>query len=889
MNVKFTCRTCLRHPRPHLVEGPVAGGWQALEPAATSYLVSQISRQDPRHEVFLPRIPSTSTGVSISLRRHRLETLTVVVLESAARSCLQLTRKSTSVTVIRNYSQLTLSYGASHSDPARGRGKGRLETRKIYSLTLKDPPILELFSTFDTVLKRGRDKGDTATRTKCVNRRYGQGSVVVYCVFIVLRVPMRLHAVDPLFYSGKVCNKACCTLRSSLKCMRRFTNEKLTIIYNYMNESYILSSHVKNKMFSNGLLAPMSQGLWLIMIMIMIHAGVENGCVPNFLATWNYEKRLSDKLIPNLPPDSIVVIDNAPNHSVKVNKTPTSSSTKIGTQQLLGKENIPFTSDSLKPTLYALTEQNNLGQCSRPLGNHSHTVLQLPPYHPVLNPIKAIHDKDMINRMGPEDWIPIFKHPKTLDDNYYNKYVYFDIDIDQIITNFNSSAGEMNGTEELPVVGLARHFLPGDYHRRIMLIAGWAAQCRAELPPPPTPPVGRIAPLATLHEDGYTRNPLQIASSEAILPTVYLTCAIAAHRKAALHYVARQVYSSLGIVLGVDKQPTKLPNLTPSLTFHCKHKILNAVLLSLLSQDTLKRLGAQETSMFDLQIHSVLFAAINHSASSPGSTAGRCVVLLECLGGGPSLMTSRAARRSWVGGTPSATLVKCRHSLPRLHPRSAARGGHRTALQPPLEHDNGRQFTSIAQPENGYSHIKGTDTPLHFCVVVAWSGVRAAIRASMGGNGKELAMAFDRDPSQYSIGVISESHGGPKSGWPDRESNPGPPEYGSSVLSLRHLARHKKDNRKVYSLFYVVAGPAEERAKVLKARGRGSYNMSRYNVIDFQYSTGAIYRTDTDIVNMIRNDIEKWISQSCIMTEPREPPRVMLHQFARGPASWPGV
>ncbi|KAJ8879941.1 hypothetical protein PR048_020562 [Dryococelus australis] len=55
--------------------------------------------------------------------------------------------------------------------------------------------------------------------------------------------------------------------------------------------------------------------------------------------------------------------------------------------------------------------------------------------------------------------------------------------------------------------------------------------------------------------------------------------------------------------------------------------------------------------------------------------------------------------------------------------------------------------------------------------------------------GKESAMALVWDPSQHSPGAISENHGKPKSGWPDRESNPGPPECESSELPLRHLAR----------------------------------------------------------------------------------------------------
>ncbi|KAJ8890915.1 hypothetical protein PR048_010424 [Dryococelus australis] len=57
------------------------------------------------------------------------------------------------------------------------------------------------------------------------------------------------------------------------------------------------------------------------------------------------------------------------------------------------------------------------------------------------------------------------------------------------------------------------------------------------------------------------------------------------------------------------------------------------------------------------------------------------------------------------------------------------------------------------------------------------------------GLGKEPAMGFVRDPSQHSPGVISENHGEPKSGCPDRESNSSPPECESIELPLRQLAR----------------------------------------------------------------------------------------------------
>ncbi|KAJ8873393.1 hypothetical protein PR048_027029 [Dryococelus australis] len=50
------------------------------------------------------------------------------------------------------------------------------------------------------------------------------------------------------------------------------------------------------------------------------------------------------------------------------------------------------------------------------------------------------------------------------------------------------------------------------------------------------------------------------------------------------------------------------------------------------------------------------------------------------------------------------------------------------------------------------------------------------------GLGKESAFIWD--PSQHSPRVISGNHEKPKSGWPDRESNPGPPECESTVSLL---------------------------------------------------------------------------------------------------------
>ena len=69
----------------------------------------------------------------------------------------------------------------------------------------------------------------------------------------------------------------------------------------------------------------------------------------------NYKKWLTEKLIPNLPPKSVLVIDNAPYHNVEVNKTSTSSSNKTIMQDwLILSNNMPFNEKMLKVELYSL-------------------------------------------------------------------------------------------------------------------------------------------------------------------------------------------------------------------------------------------------------------------------------------------------------------------------------------------------------------------------------------------------------------------------------------------------------------------------------------------------------------------------------------------------------
>lgn len=112
----------------------------------------------------------------------------------------------------------------------------------------------------------------------------------------------------------------------------------------FLDETYIHSGHTISKSWSddsnNGLLANISKGERLI----IIHAGGSMGFIPNCLNIFksgsksgdyhdemnssNYEKWVTEKLIPNLPAESVVVIDNAPYHNVQINRAPNSNSKK---------------------------------------------------------------------------------------------------------------------------------------------------------------------------------------------------------------------------------------------------------------------------------------------------------------------------------------------------------------------------------------------------------------------------------------------------------------------------------------------------------------------------------------------------------------------------------
>jgi len=122
--------------------------------------------------------------------------------------------------------------------------------------------------------------------------------------------------------------------------VRKYRAEGRPIVYT--DESYVVTNHSTPNSWQDttngGLHVPVGSGDRLI----IVHAGGEDGFVPHAFLQWkasqstgdyhknmnqkNYEKWVQEKLLPNLKPRSVLIIDNASYHNVKVNKVPTKSS-----------------------------------------------------------------------------------------------------------------------------------------------------------------------------------------------------------------------------------------------------------------------------------------------------------------------------------------------------------------------------------------------------------------------------------------------------------------------------------------------------------------------------------------------------------------------------------
>lgn len=264
--------------------------------------------------------------------------------------------------------------------------------------------------------------------------------------------------------------------------IRQYREENRPIIY--IDETYINSSHTTPRAWSDesvhGLHAPIGKGPRLI----VVNALSESGFLPNSLLIFksgstsgdyhkemnseNYVKWLREKLIPNLPNNSVIVVDNASYHNATVEKTITLSNKKCELQQWLNEKNIFFSQSDTKVELYSKIKQH------RPqfkqyvadtlLAAHGHTILRLPPYHPELNPIEkmwgivknwvATHNVtfklDDVRRLAEQKFAEdyantaraLYEKVKQIEEHFIGNENFLDIKVDELIIKLDGDSDD---------------------------------------------------------------------------------------------------------------------------------------------------------------------------------------------------------------------------------------------------------------------------------------------------------------------------------------------------------------------------------------------------------------------------------------------------------------
>lgn len=207
--------------------------------------------------------------------------------------------------------------------------------------------------------------------------------------------------------------------------------------------------------------APVSRGKRII----ILHAGSEKGWIGQpLLSAKNvksssldyhedmtsslFEEWFCDTLLPNLPKDSVIVMDNAPYHSRQQNKVPTKCNNKKDIKEFLEANDLYFEDHYTKNQLIEVMKTKEYLKdyyVDNRAKEAGHTILRLPPYHCIFNSIELIwaqlkntirrtnqtpkfsessvtHIKIAMEHITAVNWKNTVKHAIAKEDEYMRMY-----------------------------------------------------------------------------------------------------------------------------------------------------------------------------------------------------------------------------------------------------------------------------------------------------------------------------------------------------------------------------------------------------------------------------------------------------------------------------------
>ncbi|XP_072035179.1 uncharacterized protein [Amphiura filiformis] len=240
----------------------------------------------------------------------------------------------------------------------------------------------------------------------------------------------------------------------------------------YLDETWLNTTHTVGKCWlddagTGGLNVPTGKGRRLI----ILHAGSEDGFIPNCLLSFESKgKKLADyhdemngdcfltwfknQLLPNIKPNSLIIMDNAPYHSMLEEKVPTLSNggRKADMQQWLRAHNVDFERNMIRVQLDQLIQAHKsrfpVYVIDKLAAENGHLIIRLPPYHCEFNAIElmwaqvkggvAIHNKEFkmtelkrlldeeLRKVTPENWFKACKHVEQLENTVFDAEIKID-------------------------------------------------------------------------------------------------------------------------------------------------------------------------------------------------------------------------------------------------------------------------------------------------------------------------------------------------------------------------------------------------------------------------------------------------------------------------------
>ena len=267
-----------------------------------------------------------------------------------------------------------------------------------------------------------------------------------------------------------------------LREMQRIKQSHQNIVY--LDETWINQNYTVAKCWTDttspqatGVKQPTGKGSRLI----ILHAGTRNGFVPNAELVFQakndgdyhnqmnaklFQEWFANQLLPNISPNSVIVMDNASYHSVQSDKKPTSSWRKADIKDWLLKKGVHADESMVKPELYDLAKKlgvNTKYVIDTMAEAAGHKVVRLPPYHCQYNPIELIWAqvktyvakattfkmadlknlvKESLNQVTRENWTKAVRHAEGLQEEDTKQVVPADKFVDSLQINLSDSSDD---------------------------------------------------------------------------------------------------------------------------------------------------------------------------------------------------------------------------------------------------------------------------------------------------------------------------------------------------------------------------------------------------------------------------------------------------------------